>query len=294
MTIKLIAMDMDGTLLNHEDHITKDTLDALMKAQEKGIILALASGRSYGRLMDYADLLKLSEYNGFLIEVNGMAIYDLNKKQRTVFKRLERQDLKDLSEFLEPKEVECQYVVDRGIFDYIPHRVRLLKEAYRKKNNIPDDFPWTAGTFKEMVDTRGGYPDLRYIKGINEIDCEINKICVVDQDADRINQIYLDLCEHFKDRFWFGCTAPRWLECMPQGINKGTALHKLCLKLAIQPDEVLCFGDGENDIDMLNAVTYGIAMDNAMDSVKEIAYDICASNNEDGIAKALKKYKVID
>ncbi|MEG0695481.1 MAG: HAD hydrolase family protein, partial [Erysipelotrichaceae bacterium] len=68
----------------------------------------------------------------------------------------------------------------------------------------------------------------------------------------------------------------------------------LCLKLAIQPDEVLCFGDGENDIDMLNAVTYGIAMDNAMDSVKEIAYDICASNNEDGIAKALKKYKVID
>ncbi|MEG0290412.1 MAG: HAD hydrolase family protein, partial [Erysipelotrichaceae bacterium] len=63
MTIKLIAMDMDGTLLNHEDHITKDTLDALMKAQEKGIILALASGRSYGRLMDYANLLKLSEYN---------------------------------------------------------------------------------------------------------------------------------------------------------------------------------------------------------------------------------------
>ena len=77
MTIKLIAMDMDGTLLRSDNTISQNTKNILLEAQKKGIILALASGRSYAKLLPYAQQLQMQKYGGYLIEVNGMAVYDL-------------------------------------------------------------------------------------------------------------------------------------------------------------------------------------------------------------------------
>ena len=74
MNIKLIIMDMDGTLLDADSNITKDNLDALIKAQQKGIRLVLASGRSYKSLLKYGKQLQMDKYNGYFVVVNGVLI----------------------------------------------------------------------------------------------------------------------------------------------------------------------------------------------------------------------------
>lgn len=293
MTIKLIAMDMDGTLLNQHETITKETFDALIQAQKQGIRLVLASGRTYAKLMKYALELKMDEFEGYLIEVNGMALYDMKKQEREVFKRMSRKDVEDIFAYLQDKHIESQFIIDRGMYVHIPDRVMEVKKAYRIANHIADDFPWTGGTFLEMVDNREFYPDLKYVKEASEIGELINKVCILDPNLDYVKEVHEVMKDHFKDRFWLGRTAPRWLEVMPSGVTKGNAITRLCERLGITKDEVMCFGDGENDIEMMQSVSFGIAMGNAMDNVKKVAYDITDTNNEDGIAKALHRFEVI-
>lgn len=294
MAIKLIVMDMDGTLLKSDNTISEKTHNALMKAQQEGVKIALASGRSFGKLLNYADDLEMAKYGGYLIEVNGMALYDLKKQERHVYKRLNHQDVSDLFDFLKSREVETQYVLDQGMFIYMPQRVIEIKKAYRKEHNISDDFPWTGGPFGLLADNRKGYPYQKFIESADDVDQDINKVTVADGEQEVVKKIAEEMAQHFGERFWLGRTAPSWLEIMPQGITKGAGLKRLCDLLNISLDEVMCFGDGENDLDMIEAVTYGIAMGNAMDNVKEAAYATTEDNNSDGIANALVRYHVIN
>ena len=93
-----------------------------------------------------------------------------------------------------------------------------------------------------------------------------------------------------QDRYWLGLTTPKWLELMPLGITKGSGLTALAEMLDIPMHDVMAFGDGENDIEMLQAAGIGIAMGNAMPEVKAAADEVSSGNNEDGIAEALQKY----
>ena len=81
---------------------------------------------------------------------------------------------------------------------------------------------------------------------------------------------------------------PNWLEIIPTGVSKGEALKRIMEETGIQTSEVAVFGDGENDIDMIKTAGYGFAMGNAFPSVKQAAFAVTASNNQDGIAKALR------
>lgn len=95
-----------------------------------------------------------------------------------------------------------------------------------------------------------------------------------------------------RDRLLPGLKAllvkPNWLEIIPAGVSKGDALKRIMEETGIQANEVAVFGDGENDIDMIKAAGYGFAMGNAFPSVKQAAFAVTASNNQDGIAKALR------
>ena len=92
------------------------------------------------------------------------------------------------------------------------------------------------------------------------------------------------------DRYWVGLTSPRWLEIMIPNVTKATGLERVAQKSGISLQDMMAFGDGENDIEMLKEVGLGIAMENAFAHVKEIADDVTSSNEEDGIAVAIKKY----
>lgn len=289
--IKLIAMDMDGTLLKSDNTIDEHTKAVLMDVQQRGVRLVLASGRSYNKLMKYAKELKMDQYGGYLIEVNGLALYDLKQQKRDVKEGLDLQDIQEIFHFGEPYELEMQAIFDDGMFIHIPERLLPAKIAYRKEHHLPEDYPWTRGAlpFRYMHDNREGYPKQTYIHNIEEINRSVNKICYA-AEKEEIDHFLEALRNRYENRFWIGRTTTNWLEIMPKHITKGNALSALAQTLHIDMNEILAFGDGENDIEMLQSVTYGIAMDNALDNVKAVAYDITAHHNDEGIAKAIEKY----
>lgn len=288
MDIKLIAMDMDGTLLKSDNTISDRTKQTLINAQKQGIRLVLASGRSYRKLMEYAKELEMDQYGGYLIEVNGIALYDLARDEREVFTRITKEEGIRIFDVLKPMELEIQALMDDGLYDYIPASMMEEKRAYRKRHHMGDDYPWTAGAFTFVNDNRKGYPRQFTFSSGEDLQEEVNKFAACHHE-DVLRKWIPAIKEQLGNDFWIGLTSPCWLEIMPKGITKGSALTALAKELDVSMEQVMAFGDGENDIEMLTAVKYGIVMENALANVKKVAYTICDDNNHDGIAKVVEE-----
>ena len=98
--IKAVIMDMDGTLLDPNNKISPATKEKLIELEKKGVRLILASGRSYTRLLPYARELEMEKYGGLLIEVDGIAWYDLEKKERHILKRMKPEEIYSIFQYL--------------------------------------------------------------------------------------------------------------------------------------------------------------------------------------------------
>lgn len=286
--IKMIVMDMDGTLLTSNQEISCRTKETLIQAEEKGIILVLASGRSYRTLVPFGEQLNIPSFGGYYIGVNGAAITNAKTMKHTIIRQLQLPEIKEIFEATKPFEIETMAVLDDTIYDYIPTSLRAIKKQFRIDNNIAEDVPWTAGTFSMIVDQRKGYNHIYEIQNASEIPCPVNKICLA-HTKEKLEEPYQWLVQNLGERYHFARTSLEWIECAPQGINKGNAIRKLAEELNIGLDQILVFGDGENDLTMFEAVKYPIAMGNAMEKVKETAYEITLDNNHDGIAEFLNK-----
>lgn len=287
--VKMIVMDMDGTLLNSHNQITKKTKEILLEVQKKGIQLVLASGRSYMKLLPYAKELQMDIYGGYLVEVNGTAVYDVKNNQREVLAQMQVEQIHEIYAYFMQYHVEIIGQFDDGMYDYIPKDMMEEKRAYRKQHQLPQDYPWSAGAFHFIFDNRNGYPNLVYVHDYKEITHSINKVSVT-YHPKQMEEITYYAKRDLSDRYWVGLTSPRWLEIMIPNVTKATGLERVAQKSGISLQDMMAFGDGENDIEMLKEVGLGIAMENAFAHVKEIADDVTSSNEEDGIAVAIKKY----
>lgn len=289
MEIKWIVTDMDGTLLDGRDRITEKTKTALLACQRKGIRLILASGRSYARLLPYAEELRLKEFGGCLIEVNGLALNRLGEGKRQVFAQLKREDKELLLAKLKSFQTEIQGYQDEGLYYWIPDWMRPIKEKERDQKGYPSDHPLMGGPWSWVSCERHSYPLIQELSALEEMPDTLNKLNCADSPK-RIRKIYASLKERFEDRYEIVCTDARNIDILPRGISKGDTLHRFMEEESIRPEEIIAFGDGENDISLFRAVSYGIAMGNAEDYVKKEAIYVTESNEEDGIAKALEKY----
>lgn len=287
--IQMIVMDLDGTLLTSENKISPKTKELLLRVQQQGVRLVLASGRSYCKLLEYAKELCMDAYGGYLLEVNGLILYDLASGKRHIRKQMGRIEMKELFTYFRQWDVEFMAQFDDGLYDYNPESIIKEKAEYRRKHNLGEDYPWTGGAFALLADNRKGYPNIHYIDTWEEIDRRINKVSIA-YHADVMAEVSAQAKRDLKDRYWLGLTTPKWLELMPLGITKGSGLQALVDMLGISMRDVMAFGDGENDIEMLQAAGIGIAMGNAMAEVKAAADEETDSNNDEGIFKALQKY----
>lgn len=292
MNIKAIVMDMDGTLLNSKDKISPKTKDALIKCQKNGIKIVLASGRNYGRIKPYLEELHLEKFGGLLIEINGIAIYDMSTNQRTILRQMHEDEVHPVFSYLMNLNAESIAVYDEGLFDYMPDHILTMKQKLRLSLDLAEDYPWTAGAWSWFWDMRNGYPCQKYIEKVEEIDCPINKFQIL-QETDILNEIEEKLIHKYGDRFEVFRTTPRQIEMGPKGYTKGDTLVRLMKNFGWSKDEVFVFGDGGNDISMFKQTNYSFAMGQALESVKNEAKYITLSNDEDGIYEALMKFNVI-
>ena len=172
----MIVMDMDGTLLTSDNTISPKTKEMLLQVQKQGVRLVLASGRSYCKLLEYAKELQMDTYGGYLLEVNGLILYDLSTGERHIRKQMGSREMEEIFTYFRQWDVEIMAQFDDGLFDYNPKSVLQEKASYRREHKLPEDFPWTGGAFALLADNRKGYPHIYYIDSWKEIDRSINKV----------------------------------------------------------------------------------------------------------------------
>lgn len=289
LTIKAIVCDMDGTLLTGDHQIMPKTLQKLIELQKKGIQLILASGRSYIRLLPDALKLQMDQHDGMLIDVNGTSLYHVKKQERTRIGLLERDKINEINQFFSLFNVELQYSQDDTIYTYLPDSIFELKRNIRGEMHLPEDYPWTGGMHSWLCDTRDGYPNQYMVRDLEETPEFCNKMSIV-QDPDYMVFVRDILLNHpFSDQYEYVFSDERKLEITSKGITKGNALNLIMQEKGIKEDEIIIFGDSENDVSMFKNKKYSVAMENSLPHAKGQANYLTNSNNDEGIFHMLTK-----
>lgn len=264
MGYKLIAMDLDGTLNNDEKRITEQTRLALMKAQQNGIRLALASARPSPGLFRERDVLQMQEYGGLLMSYNGGRIVDAADGQVLFETAMDPEETRMVLRQLERLPVTP--ILDDGVQFYVTDK-NGYKVDYECRNN-------------NMVCTEVG--NLAEFLSFAPIKILMSVL------PEQIAEVQAEIASFLPPSLTVVQTAAFYLEVIPSVINKGQGIRDICRVLGISPAEVIAFGDAQNDIPMLQEAGMGVAMGNASDTVKATADYVTLSNNEDGIAAALE------
>lgn len=262
---KLIAFDVDDTLLTTEKVISPKTKQALLNAQKNGIKLCVASGRLPYGVKPYAEELDVLNNGGYYLGFNGGAVLNSgNELIGTTY--LDSKYIEPVYEVLRPTNVTT--MVHKGDIIY----------ADRKVNDYTHIEPDVIGLPLNRVDDIAEF-----------VDWKLHKILLCGEPGE-LKVVESKLKAKFADDVDIYLSAPWFLEVMPNGVNKGLGVEKVCADMGISMDEVMAFGDNYNDIPMLEMAGLGIAMGNAEDEVKNSADYVTDTCDFDGIAKALSKF----
>lgn len=266
MKYKLLVLDVDGTLLNDEREISKRTLAALLKVQQMGVRIVLASGRPTYGLMPLAKTLELGNYGGFVLSYNGCQIIKAQNGEILFERRINPEMLP----YLEKKARKNGF----AIFTY--HDDTLITDS-------PDN---------EYIKNEALLNNLKIIRedefstAIDFAPCK----CMLVSDKEKA---LIGLEQHWEKRLAGTLDAfrsePYFLEVVPCGVNKANTLGALLEHLGVTREEVIAVGDGVCDVTMLQLAGMGVAMGHSQDSVKVCADYVTTSNEEDGVALAVEK-----
>ena len=270
--IRVILLDIDGTLINSKKQITPRTKAALLKAQADGIKLVLSSGRPDQGLYRWAKELKMTEYGGYFVCYNGGKVIDCQTGAVLYNKCIPVSQAKAVLEHV--KQFQVVPVINRGEYMYVtdvfnhdlqmPQTVNILQYEARSNGYL-------------LCETR----DLTEF-----VDFPLNKILLYGQ-PEYLRKHCERICAPFENQLNAMFTAPMYFEFTAKNVDKAMAIHQGLASLGYLPEEMIAFGDAENDISMLKYAGIGVAMGNAVDTVKVCADEITASNDEDGIAVSL-------
>ncbi len=277
MPIKVIIMDIDGTLMNSKKVMTPDTKEALLKAQDAGAVLVLASGRPTSGLKDLAKELKMDEHHGMLVSYNGSRVVDCKTDEVLFNQAMSVEQGKAVLEHM--KKFDVRPMIDKDEYMYV-------NDVYNCMLDMPDKTQFNIIQYE----SRGGKYMLCEKRDLAQFaDFEINKILTAG-NPDYLQAHYKEMMEPFKDELNCGFTAPFYFEFTAKGIDKAKALDTVLIPMGYKREEMIAFGDGHNDATMVEYAGIGVAMGNAVDALKDIADEVTLSNDEDGIAKSLYKH----
>ena len=264
----IIALDLDGTLTNSEKNITPRTFDALMKAQREGVRLVLASGRPTFGIAALANQLQLADYGGYVLSYNGGRIIDWCEKTVIFSQVVDQKLVPILYDFAEKAQLP--------IVTYLPEAILASKNE---------------GEYLEEEARINGMPVVvaqNFVEEAMQIAGGSTKF-LIPGEPELLIQLESEMKAALSEQMEVFRSAPFFLELPPKGIDKAQSLQRLLTHLGLERESLMAFGDGFNDLSMIQFAGQGVAMANAVEEVKSIADFVTTSNEEDGIAHALEQ-----
>lgn len=265
--IKLVAIDLDGTLLNSKKEISTRNKEALAKAKAAGVKIVICTGRPLAAIGRYLDDLNLRDTGDYSITFNGGLVQKNDTGEIIEKASMPLENVHDLYELAKELNVPLDILSD-GLVLQLP-TTQEYKSLYSQLNKLL--------TFES------------YELGQLAADRIYNKAVIA------VEQTYLDeqmkkIPRSFYDRYEIIKTRSNLLEFMPKGITKAYGISLLARDLGIKQEEIMTIGDEENDLPMIEYAGLGVAMENAVPRVKDLSDVITDTNDNYGVAQAVEKF----
>ena len=263
--IRFLATDLDGTLLTSAKTISPYSKQVLIEEQKRGITIILASGRPLYSILPYAEQLELPKHHGFIIAYNGSIIWDC----------------------AEGKAIKEQSIPPH----IIPELAKAVGEDFRihgyKGSNIV--VQGTPDEHSKYISWANKMPLLE-TKDFAEAITDLQHKCIITGSPHKVWRLERKLQRQFDATLDFFRSENFLLEIVPKGIDKAKALHELLDRIGGKTDNLLCCGDGYNDLNMMRVGGISCATRNARKPVKAAATFVTDCNDQDGVAHAVETF----
>lgn len=254
--IRLVASDMDGTMLDPEGELPQETFELIDRLHDAGVRFVAASGRRFDTLQELfapvADRIDFVAANGAQVVVDGRLI-DREVFSHAAVRRLAR-------------AVDLFDTLHLALFDDV--RSYLLDDESAFEREIDKNLPLPV----RMHDVPS--PEVSIVKA--SVYCD-----------ESVMDMAYALTRELGDDFVFAPSGVRWIDVMQRGVNKATGIEQVLAAHDIRPDEVMAFGDSMNDYEILRMVGLGCAMENGRSAIKQIAHRVIGSNVQHSVQKEL-------
>ena len=273
--IRILALDLDGTLLDSEKRLSEVNREALAAAAAKGLLVVPTTGRFFGMMPPAVRDLPFVRY---AITVNGAQVYDRETDTAIVREELPLAQALEIMRYLDSFDV---------IYDCYQDNWGRMTQAMQEK---AEEYAQCPHYVKMIREFRKPYTDLKkYLRGRN---CDVQKIMLFARDPAVRDQIASELPTHF-DNLAISTSTFNNLEINTASAHKGRALERFAEHFGWTLANCMSFGDGLNDLSMVRMAGIGVAMANAAPEVLSAADYVTLSNDADGVAAALRHFLVL-
>lgn len=261
---KMLVLDLDDTLLSDDYSISHRNKEMLIKAQEMGIKVVLASGRPTPAMTKYADELRLDYFDSYMISFNGAVVTSMKNKEVLFETTLTQKEIHSLYDFSVENNVHIITYSHKGVVsetesEYIDVELKLTGIPHHKVQSFKREITTTAAK------------------------------CILLEHPDYLKSVERKLKTERTD-LSVARSKPFFLEVMPQGIDKAASIDRLANMLDIKQSEVIAVGNAGNDLSMVKYAGLGIWVDNVSDDFRHEADFVVASNNDDGVAEVVERF----
>ena len=277
--IRILALDLDGTLLDSEKRLSEANREALAAAAAKGLLVVPTTGRFFGLMPPAVRDLPFVRY---AITVNGAQVYDRETDTALVREELPLAQALEIMRFLDGFDV---------IYDCYQDNWGRMTQAMQEK---AEEYAQCPHYVKMIREFRKPYPDLKeYLAGraalLRGRNCDVQKIMLFARDPAVRDRIAVELPGHF-DNLAVSTSTFNNLEINVASAHKGRALERFAEHFGWTLANCMSFGDGLNDLSMVRMAGVGVAMANAAPEVLAAADYVPLSNDADGVAAALRHF----
>lgn len=266
--VKLIAIDMDGTLLNSQKEIPEENIKAIQNAAAAGIKIVLCTGRPRSGIVPHFEKLGLSEEE-YIIMNNGCSTYETKNWTLIQSESLSRSEMEELLQVCED-------------FPGVALTFTGEKTYYVVGNEVPELVAYDAGT----VFTEAKARSLEEIFEEGQVIFQAMYMA----DSEPLDALQNAMEDSLSQHYSTVRSQDYIFEIMPQGVTKASGLKHLAEKLGINPEQIMALGDAANDLEMLQFVGQSVAMGNASDDIKDLCKYVTLTNDEAGVAHAIRTW----